>query len=171
MTHYILALGADAAGTALKNTLRDRLQNDSRVTVRDFGDVGPEVDYPHVGIAVAEAIARGEVDRAVLICGTGIGMAISANKVPGVRATVAHDSYSVERSILSNNCQVLTLGARVIGVELASRLVHEWLGYEFDPGSASAPKVDAISAYETCGRVVSDEAEGCLPVVPSVCAP
>ena len=156
MTQYILALGADAAGTTLKNVLRDRLRNDPRVTIRDFGDAGDDIDYPHIGLTVAEAVARGEVDRAVLVCGTGIGMAISANKVPGVRATVAHDSYSVERSILSNNCQVLTLGARVIGIELASRLVHEWIGYEFDPSSASAPKVAAISDYEACGRVRGD---------------
>ncbi len=156
MTQYILALGADAAGTTLKNALRDRLRNDPRVTIRDFGDAGDEIDYPHIGLAVAEAVARGEVDRAVLVCGTGIGMAISANKVPGIRATVAHDSYSVERSILSNNCQVLTLGARVIGVELASRLVHEWIGYEFDPSSASAAKVATISEYEACGRMQGD---------------
>ena len=143
-----LALGADSAGTALKNLLRDKLKKDARVVVRDFGDVGDEVAYPHVGLAVAEAVARGEADRAILICGTGIGMAISANKVPGIRATVAHDSYSVERSVLSNNCQILTLGARVIGPELALRLAQEWLGYTFDEASASAPKVAVITAYE-----------------------
>ena len=143
-----LALGADSAGTALKNLLREKLKKDARVAVRDFGDVGDEVAYPHVGLAVAEAVARGEADRAILICGTGIGMAISANKVPGIRATVAHDSYSVERSVLSNNCQILTLGARVIGPELALRLAQEWLGYTFDEASASAPKVAVITAYE-----------------------
>ncbi len=71
-----------------------------------------------------------------------------ANKVPGIRATVAHDSYSVERSVLSNDCQVLTLGARVVGLELAKRLVDEWLDYEFDPDSASAAKVAVISEFE-----------------------
>ncbi len=80
-------------------------------------------------------------------------MAISANKVAGIRATVAHDSYSVERSVLSNDCQILTLGARVIGPELAAKLVREWLRYEFDPGSASAEKVAVISDYEL-GRSV-----------------
>jgi len=75
-------------------------------------------------------------------------MAISANKVPGVRATVAHDSYSVERSVLSNNCQILTFGARVIGPELAKKLVDEWLSVEFDPSSASAGKIAVISDYE-----------------------
>src|SRR6266498_5659413 len=145
--HFILAFGADSAGTTLKNALRDRLRNDPRVEIRDFGDASDDIDYPHIGLAVAEAVARGEADRAILICGIGIGMAISANKVPGIRATVAHDSYSVERSVLSNNCQILTLGARVIGPELAKKLVAEWLTYEFDESSASAEKVAVINEY------------------------
>lgn len=148
MKRMILALGADSAGIHLKNLLRDRLKGDARVEVRDFGDVGDDVAYPHVGLAVAEAVARGEADRAILICGTGIGMAIAANKVPGIRATVAHDSYSVERSILSNDCQILTMGARVVGPELAYRLAHEWVGYEFDEASPSAQKVRVITEYE-----------------------
>jgi ribose 5-phosphate isomerase B len=78
-------------------------------------------------------------------------MAITANKVPGIRATVAHDSYSVERSVRSNNCQVLTLGARVIGPELAWRLVQEWLTHTFDVASASAEKVALIDAFEATG--------------------
>jgi ribose 5-phosphate isomerase B len=93
-------------------------------------------------------VAAGEADRALLICGTGLGVAISANKVPGIRAVTAHDSYSVERSVLSNNAQVLALGQRVIGLELAKRLVTEWLGYRFDTNSSSALKVDAICSYE-----------------------
>ena len=146
----VVALGADDAGVALKNYLKERLAADPRVEIRDFGvaDAGDATAYPHVGLAVAEAVARGEATRALLVCGTGIGMAISANKVPGIRATVAHDSYSVERSIRSNDCQVLTMGARVIGPELAARLVGEWLGYEFDPASASAEKVAVITGYE-----------------------
>ena len=148
MKRMLLALGADSAGLSLKNMLRDRLKNDERVELRDYGDVASDVDYPLVGIAVAEMVARGEVDRAILICGTGIGMAIAANKVPGIRATVAHDAYSAERSILSNNCQVLTMGARVIGVELAYRLVNEWLDYKFDETSPSARKVQLITEYE-----------------------
>lgn len=147
---YVVAIGADNAGAEMKNALRRQLEADPRVEVVDFGvpDSNDDTAYPHVGLHVAEAVARGEARRGLLVCGTGIGMAISANKVPGVRATVAHDSYSVERSVLSNNCQVLTLGARVIGLELARRLVDEWLGYEFDPGSASAAKVAVISDYE-----------------------
>ena len=92
----------------------------------------------------AELVADGEADRALLVCGTGLGVAIAANKVPGIRAVTAHDSFSVERSVLSNNAQVLTMGQRVIGLELARRLAREWLTYRFDPTSASAEKVAAI---------------------------
>jgi ribose 5-phosphate isomerase B len=84
----------------------------------------------------------------VLARGTGIGVAISANKVPGVRAAVPHDSCSVERSIKSNNCPVITFEARVIGPELAKKIVGEWLGHTFDPGSASTAKVARITEYE-----------------------
>ena len=96
----------------------------------------------------ARLVAAGEADRALLVCGTGLGVAISANKVPGIRAVTAHDSFSVERSVLSNNAQVLCFGQRVIGIELARRLAKEWLDYQFDPASASAAKVDAITEYE-----------------------
>lgn len=150
----IIAIGADNAGVELKNALKAQLQQDPRVAaVVDFGvpDAGDETAYPHVGLDVAQAVSRGEAARGLLVCGTGIGMAIAANKVPGIRATVAHDSYSVERSVLSNDCQVLTLGARVIGPELAKRLVSEWLGYHFDASSASAEKVAVISAFEAQG--------------------
>jgi ribose 5-phosphate isomerase B len=93
-------------------------------------------------------VVRGEADRALLVCGTGLGVAIAANKVPGIRAVTAHDSYSVERSVLSNDAQVLCMGQRVIGLELARRNVREWLTYEFDTSSASAEKVEEIRAYE-----------------------
>jgi ribose 5-phosphate isomerase B len=89
-------------------------------------------------------VARGDADRALLVCGTGLGVAIAANKVRGIRAVTAHDSYSVERSVLSNDAQVLTMGARVIGIELAKKLVGEWLGLRFDPSSPSARKIALI---------------------------
>ena len=101
-----------------------------------------------VAVDAARKVASGEADRALLICGTGLGVAISANKVPGIRAVTAHDSYSVERSVLSNNAQVLTLGQRVIGLELAKSLVSAWLDHTFDETSASAPKVAALRDYE-----------------------
>src|SRR5699024_7379197 len=96
----------------------------------------------------AELIASGQADRGLLICGTGLGVAISANKVPGIRAATAHDSYSVERSVMSNNAQVLTFGQRVVGLELARRLAREWLTYRFDTASKSADKIKIITDYE-----------------------
>lgn len=133
-----IAIGGDDAGFHYKSIIAQDLAADQRVsTVVDFGP-GSEADktaYAHFALAAAEAVASGEVDRAVLICGTGLGVAISANKVPGVRAVTAHDSFSVERAIKSNNAQVLCLGQRVIGIELARRLVGEWLSYQFDPVS------------------------------------
>lgn len=149
-----IAIGADSAGAELKNLIGLRLTGRAGIDVVDHGvpDAATATAYPHIGLDVARAVAAGEADRGLLICGTGIGMAIAANKVHGIRATVAHDSYSVERSVLSNNCQVLTLGARVIGAELALRLVDEWLTYEFDATSASAEKVAVIDAWEATGR-------------------
>lgn len=145
-----VAVGSDEAGFGYKETIREDLRADPRVIeVRDFGvGSGETRAYPDIGLAVAEAVAREEIDRGVLVCGTGIGMAISANKVTGVRATPVADAYSCERSVLSNDCQVLCLGQRVIGLEVARRLVAEWLGYEFDPTSPSGAKVALISAYE-----------------------
>ena len=147
---YVIAIGADNAGADMKNALKSHLEKRG-FTLEDYGvpDSKDDRAYPHVGLDVAEAVARGEAKRGLLVCGTGIGMAITANKVPGIRATTAHDAYSVERSVLSNNCQVLTLGARVIGPELAKKLVDEWVKHEFDETSASAAKVAVISDYET----------------------
>jgi ribose 5-phosphate isomerase B len=143
-------IGCDEAGLEYKEQLKADLLADPRVaSVDDIGvHEGDNSPYSEIGLAAAERIAAGQVDRGVLICGTGIGMAVSANKVSGVRATTAHDSFSAERSVLSNNCQVLTMGQRVIGIELARRLVREWLGYVFDETSASAPKVAVITEYE-----------------------
>lgn len=89
-----------------------------------------------------------QADRALLICGTGLGVAISANKVSGIRAVTAHDPFSIERAVLSNNAQVLCFGQRVIGLELAKKLVQEWVNLRFDEKSASADKVRDIEGYE-----------------------
>ncbi|GAB3222254.1 ribose-5-phosphate isomerase [Mycolicibacterium hippocampi] len=147
-----IVVGGDNAGFSYKEALRKDLESDERVaTVEDVGVMGSEDDtaYPNVAVAAAEKIASGEADRALLVCGTGLGVAISANKVKGIRAVTAHDLYSVQRSVLSNNAQVLCMGERVVGLELARVLVKEWLGLEFDPQSSSAAKVDAISSYES----------------------
>lgn len=148
-----IVVGSDDAGYQYKEALKADLENSGLVaSVIDVGvDADGHTAYPKVAIAAAELVASGEADRALLICGTGLGVAISANKVPGIRAVTAHDSFSVERAILSNDAQVLTMGQRVIGIELARRLVKEWLGYRFDPTSASAEKVAVIEQYETTG--------------------
>lgn len=145
-----VVVGAADAGLAYKERIKADLAADTRVA--EVVDVGVGADdttaYPHVAVAAARLVAEGRADRAVLVCGTGLGVAIAANKVPGVRAVTAHDSYSVERAVLSNDAQVLCLGQRVVGLELARRLVREFVGYEFDPASHSAAKVAVISEYE-----------------------
>jgi ribose 5-phosphate isomerase B len=142
-----IAIGSDDAGYPLKQELIRYLEA-TGVEVSDYGcDSAQAVDYPDVALPVARAVARGEHDRAILVCGTGIGMAIAANKVPGVYATVAHDAYSAAKARTSNNAQVLTLGARVIAAELAKTLVRVWLDAEF-AGGQSARKVDKISQAE-----------------------
>ncbi|WP_084039430.1 ribose-5-phosphate isomerase [Demequina sp. NBRC 110053] len=150
MSGLRIVVGGDDAGFRYKTALAEVLRADARVaSVTDVG-VGEDehTHYPHVAVAAARAVADGRADRALLICGTGLGVAIAANKVPGVRAVTAHDAYSVERSVLSNDAQVLCMGERVIGLELAKKLVLEWLSHTFDPSSASKDKVDAICAYE-----------------------
>jgi ribose 5-phosphate isomerase B len=148
-----LVIGSDDAGFDYKEILKKDLENsDGVVSVVDVGvDSDGHTAYPKVAVAAAELVAKGEADRALLICGTGLGVAIAANKVPGIRAVTAHDSFSVERGVLSNDAQVLTMGQRVVGIELARRLVREWLTYRFDPNSASAAKVAVIEQYEITG--------------------
>ncbi|MFT2749249.1 ribose-5-phosphate isomerase [Clavibacter sp. Sh2036] len=145
-----IIVGADDAGYEHKEAIKADLEaSDLVVSVVDVGvDADGHTNYPTVATTAAEMVARGEADRAVLICGTGLGMAIAANKVAGVRAATAHDGFSVERSVLSNDAQVLCMGQRVVGLELARRNVREWLTYEFDATSASNDKVDEIRAYE-----------------------
>ncbi|KAF0258493.1 ribose-5-phosphate isomerase [Clavibacter michiganensis] len=145
-----IVVGADDAGYDHKEAIKADLEASGLVV--SVVDVGVDADghtaYPTVATTAAEMVARGEADRAVLICGTGLGMAIAANKVAGIRAVTAHDGFSVERSVLSNDAQVLCMGQRVVGLELARRNVREWLTYEFDTSSPSNDKVDEIRAYE-----------------------
>ncbi|MDO5710967.1 MAG: ribose-5-phosphate isomerase [Micrococcales bacterium] len=145
-----VVVGCDDAGLDYKERIKADFEADDRVS--EVIDVGVGADehtaYPHVAVDAARLVADDKADRALLICGTGLGVAISANKVKGIRAVTAHDGFSVERSVLSNDAQVLCMGQRVIGIELARRLAKEWLGYEFDSSSASAQKVKAIGAYD-----------------------
>lgn len=144
-------IGADHLGFGLKETIKSHLC-DKGIEVVDAGtyDTNP-VDYPDVAHAVAKRIAGGELDRGILICGTGIGMAIVANKVPGVRAAQCHDVYSAERARKSNNAQIITLGALVVGPELAKKLVDAWLESEFQ-GGRSGPKVEKINRIDQTYR-------------------
>lgn len=149
----IIAIGCDDAGYDYKEILKKDLQANGLVA--EVIDVGVDGDghtaYPRIAIAAAELVASGKAHRALLVCGTGLGVAIAANKVTGVRAVTAHDSFSVERAVLSNNAQVLCFGQRVVGIELARRLAKEWLTYTFDESSASAEKVSVIDKYEAVG--------------------
>ncbi|MEA2518838.1 MAG: ribose 5-phosphate isomerase [Chloroflexota bacterium] len=153
-----ILLGADDAGLGLLAIIEEDLatrgievrtvrpEDVSSGLVAGAGD-DDAVDYPDVAERVAFEIRDGGADRGILICGTGIGMAIAANKVPGVRAALAHDVYSAERARKSNNAQILTLGARVIGPEAAKTVVHAWLESEF-AGGASTRKVDKVDDLE-----------------------
>ena len=145
-----LIVGSDDAGYEYKERIKADLE--ANPLVAEVIDVGVDADshtnYPAVATAAAERVRDGEADRAILICGTGLGVAMAANKVTGIRAVTAHDSFSVERSILSNDAQVLCMGQRVVGIELARRLAKEWLTYTFDPSSHSQANVDDICAYE-----------------------
>jgi ribose 5-phosphate isomerase B len=145
-----IAVGADSAGASLKEHLAKYLE-DHGYEVKDYGNA-EFADYPDVAAQVAEAVARGEHDRALLVCGTGLGMAITANKVPGVRAATAHDPYSAERARKSNDAQVLTMGGRVIAPQLAEKVLEHWLQSEFE-GGRSAPKVAKMKAVDERHRV------------------
>ncbi|WFD29659.1 D-erythrulose-4-phosphate isomerase 1 [Malassezia sp. CBS 17886] len=154
-----IVVGSDEAGFGYKDQIKALFAKDPRVA--DVLDVGVKngedhTAYPHVAVKGARMVAAGQADRGLIICGTGLGMAISANKVPGIRAVTAHDSYSVERSVLSNNAQILCMGERVVGLELAKKLALEWLGLHFDPNSSSAPKVAAIDSYDQQAHAAQD---------------
>src|SRR5690625_2060852 len=145
-----IVIGGDDAGFNYKEAIKQDFE--ASELVESVVDVGVDADghtpYPTIAVTAAEMVARGEADHAFLICGTGMGVAMAANKVGGIRASTAHDSYSVERLVLSNNAQVMTIGQRVIGLELARRLAAEWLTYRFDETSASAEKVKVMTDYE-----------------------
>ena len=143
-----IVIGSDHLGLELKNIIRDFLK-EKEIEVNDFGTMSKEpVDYPDIAKKVAKAVAKGDCQRGILICGTGIGMAIAANKVKGIRAAVCHDLYSAERSRKSNNAQIMAIGALIIGSELAKKLVEVWLNSEFQ-GGRSERKVKKIMEIET----------------------
>jgi RpiB/LacA/LacB family sugar-phosphate isomerase len=140
-----IALGADSAGKPLLDVIAAHLKKRGDVEVTDLSTVG---FYADVADRVASSVLAAEQDRAVLFCGTGIGVCISANKVPGIRAALTHDTYSAERAAKSNNAQIITMGARVIGPELAKAIVDIYLASEFDPEGPSASNVEAIGKLD-----------------------
>ena|SRR6266550_438423 len=147
-----IAVGSDHHGFQMKEQVKAHLIALGH-EVDDHGcHSTDEVDYPDVAVSVAEGVAAGQTERAVLVCGTGLGMAIAACKIPGVRAAAVADPYSAERLQKSNNAQVLCLGAKVVGPEVATMLLDVWLNSEFQ-GGASARKVAKIDALDERGRV------------------
>lgn len=147
MTKTKVAIGSDEAGFDLKEALKAHL-TDAGIEVLDYGCDSPDpVDYPDIALKLAQDVAAHKMERGILICGTGIGMAITANKVPGVRAAQAHDAYSAQRARKSNDAQIVTMGARVIAPELAKTIIDTWLESEFEGGN-SARKVNKIAAYD-----------------------
>jgi len=142
-----IAIGCDGLGVDLKETIKARLSELGH-TVEDFGEEkGGKTIYPDIALAVAGCVKDKAADRGILICGTGIGMAISANKVKGIYAAVCHDLYSTQRSILSNNINVMCMGALVVGHSTATALLDVWLSLNFKE-SPSLEKINRIKEIE-----------------------
>ena len=145
-----LAIAGDSAGEGLAKVLADHLKGRYDVSEVSRTDAGPDAFYANLADRVASGVANGTYDRAILVCGTGIGVCITANKVPGIRAALVHDTYSAERAALSNDAQVITMGARVIGSEVAKSIADAWLKEtnNFDAKGRSAGNVDAMNAVD-----------------------
>lgn len=140
-----IAIGADSAGKPLLDVIAAHLAGKSDLEVTDMSQSG---FYADLAQGLSQSIIDGRHERGILFCGTGIGVCISANKVPGIRAALTHDTYSAERAAKSNNAQIITMGARVIGPELAKAIVDSWLASEFDPNGSSAGNVQAIDRLD-----------------------
>lgn len=141
-----IGIGSDQNGFELKEVIKAFL-TEEKYDVVDYGcGPGEEVDYPNVSFEIAQAISEQKLDRGILICGTGIGVAIAACKYPGIRAALCHDTYSAERAQLSNNAQILTMGAQIIGAEVAKKVVKAYLNVEWAQGSER--KVNLIAEKE-----------------------
>ncbi len=145
-----LAIAGDSAGEGLAKVLADHLKDKHQVAEISRTDQGPDAFYANLSDRVASQVRDGTYDRAILVCGTGIGVCIAANKVPGIRAALTHDTYSAERAALSNDAHIITMGARVIGPELAKAIADKWLAEteNFDKAGKSAGNVNAIDAVD-----------------------
>lgn len=143
-----IVIGAPANGSALKDEVKARLEADARVSeVLDLST--PEVTYPEVSFQAGQAIVDDRADRGILICGTGIGTAIAANKVAGVRAATAHDLVTVRGSVENYDSQILCMGQNVIAPTAANALIDVWLDLVHDPASSYGPKLQEIAARES----------------------
>lgn len=143
-----IAVAGDSAGEGLAKVLADHLKAKHDVHEVSRTEKGPDDFYANLADRVASGVIDGTYDKAILVCGTGIGVCISANKVPGIRAALTHDTYSAERAALSNNAQIITMGARVIGTELAKAIADTFLAHTFDENGRSASNVAAINAVD-----------------------
>lgn len=145
-----IAVAGDSAGAPLAKALAEYLSTREGLEVSEVSTppAGSSELYANLSERVASGILDGTYDRAILCCGTGIGVALSANKIPGIRAAQTHDAYSAERAAASNNAQIITMGARVIGTELAKTVAEAFLAAEFDPNGRSADNVKAIDALD-----------------------
>ena len=145
-----IVIAGDSAGAPLCQVIGQHLKGKPHLEVTDLSapkESAPEF-YAHTSERASKAVADGTFDRGILFCGTGIGVCIAANKIPGIRAAQAHDTYSAERAAKSNNAQIITLGARVVGPELAKAIVDAFLASEFDPRGSSASNVDALNQVD-----------------------
>lgn len=144
-----IAIAGDSAGEELAKQIAAYLADSYTVSEVSQTATGADANYANLSERVATEVVRGVYDRAILVCGTGIGVCLSANKVPGIRAAQCHDTYSAERAALSNNAQIITLGARVVGAELAKSIASAFLSSTFDPEGLSRGNVDAINSLDT----------------------
>ena len=143
-----IAIAGDSAGEGLAKVLADHLKEKYEVSEVSRTADGPDAFYANLSDRVAQSVLSGDYDRAILICGTGIGVCLSANKVPGIRAAQCHDTYSAGKAATSNNAQIITMGARVIGSELAKDIADAFLSSSFDPEGRSAGNVQAINEVD-----------------------
>lgn len=151
MEQKTIAIGCDDAAIEMKEALLAYVK-DLGFTVEDYGiTAGMSTYYPDIAYQLAKAVKEGKQDLGILCCGTGIGMAITANKVSGIRAAQAHDTYSAQRARKSNDAQIVTLGARVIGIELAKEIVNAFINSDFEP-ERSGPKVERIHYFENLDK-------------------
>lgn len=142
---FSIAIGCDPNADDMKKKLVDFLNSQGYKDITDYGSADL---YPEVAIKLATSVSEGKHDRGILICGTGIGMCIAANKVPGVYAAVLENAYSAERAQLSNSANIITFGSQTIGIENAKKLLKIWLEVKYIPGERSEPKINCIREYE-----------------------